>query len=751
MSRNPTDKPPRPGKPIGGRPHAPSRPLVEERSDMGRDSVTVVRSVPEEEERTDQEVESQEEPTQLRLDTPLPTRGPVPGVTSLIPGDDSSEHAVMVVPAELAPDARGADSPNETIMLPHRPAMPSQPIAFAAPHPNQGAPLPHQPSWELITGPPIPAHMRAQSNAPPVWPQPPSHSPPHGAPQLAPSHSPPHGAPQMAPIPPPQVPVPPPSHPHSHPPAPLAPHSYPAAPHSAPAQSRPAGPQSSDGSPPSSKPGAAGPGSFSRIFLGNVEKYRGKSSGNVGSASQEAAAVLAESAAPVQQRATGSTLRLRSPLALVEALLLTLLLPTIGWLADRSDPFFLNHHFSWIVVAPLLLGLRHGFAPALASAVVLDGLIAAAWRTQIVPMDRLPGETMVGIAALAMITGQFSDVWKRELVRLDGGFEVLRKQLGEVMRAHFLLELSHDRLEERMGKGTPNLRDALVAVHRSVAMRPGTTLADLSDSIVDIFSTYTMIEVGAVYRVENDRLLPEAVAKIGRPAPLDAGDEQVKEALQTKKLTYIRGGASVEAVKGRSNLLAVVPFVDTRQKLHGMLMVESLPLLAFERRNLEALAILGGRFADAVASGGKDIGVQRGQKKELEIRLRRAIRDLVENDIASTLFVLLVRKGGAASDSIETVLGGTLRALDFPYVERDAVGNYVVYILLPLTDEAGARAFGARIERIVRREGSMPLARAGAFNFHHVLRPDDTVEGVMSKLEAKAKLDEASVEHTIIV
>jgi len=382
---------------------------------------------------------------------------------------------------------------------------------------------------------------------------------------------------------------------------------------------------------------------------------------------------------------------------------------------------------------------------------VLDGLIAAAWRTQLVPMERLPGETMVGIAALAMITGQFSDVWKRELVRLDGGFEVLRRQLGEVMRAHFLLELSHDRLEERMGKGTPNLRDALVAVHRAIAMRPGTTLADLSDAIVDIFSTYTMIEVGAVYRMDNDRLVPEPVAKIGRPAPLDLGDEQVREALRTKKLTYIRGGASAEAGAGRTKLLAVVPFVDTHQRLHGMLMVESIPLLAFERRNLEALAILGGRFADAIASGGKDTGVQRGQKKELTVRLRRALRDLVENDVASTLFVLLVRKGGAASDSIETVLGGTLRALDFPYVERDAVGNYVVYILLPFTDEAGARAFGARIERIVRREGSMTLARAGGFNFHHVLRPDDTVEGVMTKLEAKARLDEASVEHTIVV
>jgi hypothetical protein len=635
---------------------------------------------------------------------PLGARsGSVPAVQERF---EEERTAMMVDPSTTT-----GDSPNATLALGQRTpfqqppeflrppnVMASPPIGFAPMPQPQHAPPPMaqgNPEWVLGTGP--------QMQAPP--------RPPSGGMPLNPPYA-----------------------------------NSPSAP---PARAASRAREASDDAPPSGRTGA-GPGSFSRIFLGSVEKYRGKT-GHVGSASQEAASALGQAAGSEEKVASGPTLKLRSPLALIEALVLTLILPAIGWLTDHNDPFFLNHHFSWIVAAPLLLGLRHGFAPALASAVVLDGLIAAAWRTHFVPMDRLPGETMIGLAALAMITGQFSDVWKRELVRLDGGFEVLRKQLGEVMRAHFLLELSHDRLEERMGKGTPNLRDALVAVHRAVAVRQGGTLADLSDALTEIFATYTMIEVGAVYRMDGDRVVPEPVAKIGRPAPFDPNDEQVKEALETKKLTFIRGGASIEAASSRTKLLAAVPFVDARRKLHGLLTVESIPLLAFEPRNLEALAILGGRFADAVASGGQDVGLQRGQRKELEIRLKRALRDLVESDVASTLFVLLVRKGGAASDSIETVLGGTLRALDFPYIERDAVGNYVVYILLPLTDEAGARSFGARIERIVRREGSMPLARAGAFNFHHVLRPDDTVEGVMTRLGAKAKLDEASVEHTIVV
>src|SRR6185369_3476521 len=124
--------------------------------------------------------------------------------------------------------------------------------------------------------------------------------------------------------------------------------------------------------------------------------------------------------------------------------------------------------------------------------VLLDGLMAIAWRTQFVPMEKLPGDIMLGLTALAMLTGQFSDVWKREIVRLDGGFDVLRKQLGELMRSSFLLELSHDRLEERTGKGAPSLRDTMLAVHRIGEGKTNPQLSDLADAIVEVFQTYTM-------------------------------------------------------------------------------------------------------------------------------------------------------------------------------------------------------------------------------------------------------------------
>jgi hypothetical protein len=497
------------------------------------------------------------------------------------------------------------------------------------------------------------------------------------------------------------------------------------------------------------------PGSFSRLFLGSLEKYRGRQPSQLdfGGATQEAAAQIADQSAPVGKRSGGATYRLRSPMAIVETLLLTFLIPGIGWLIHKGDPFFLGHRFSWLLFAPLLLGLRHGFVPACASAIVLDGAVVVAWRTQLVPMAKLPGELLIGMIALAMLTGQFSDVWKREIVRLDGGFDVLKKQLNELGRAHFLLELSHDRLQEQQGKGTPNLRDAMLAVQRVAQVQGHATLQSLGEHIMDVLATYCLLEVATLHALRGDSVVVQPVAVLGRPSSLDVSDAQLRHAIRRKQLTYLPTGSSEKErdAATKTRLLAVVPLVDAWGTLHAIVCVESMPFIAFERRNLEALAILGGRFADILATGGKISSVERGRRQEFEIRLRRALRDLVQHDVPSTVFGLIIRKGSAVSDSIELLLSGALRDLDFPLVLRDSAGNYSVFILLPLTDEAGARALGARIERIVRQELNMPISRSGAFHFFHVLRGDDTVEGIMRQIEQKAHLDEGSVEVTIVV
>ncbi|HVH44260.1 MAG TPA: hypothetical protein VM925_18035, partial [Labilithrix sp.] len=161
---------------------------------------------------------------------------------------------------------------------------------------------------------------------------------------------------------------------------------------------------------------------------------------------------------------------------IAETILLTAAIPAVGCIVDRSDPFFLHATFPWLVFAPLLVALRHGFTLGFGCAVALGVALVLAWRTRLVPMNGFPGEPVVGLVALAMIAGQFADLWKREMLRLDTGLAEVRKEADRLARAHLLLEVSHDRLDEQLQRKTSTLREAMGAVRDLAKAQPKVSL-----------------------------------------------------------------------------------------------------------------------------------------------------------------------------------------------------------------------------------------------------------------------------------
>lgn len=482
------------------------------------------------------------------------------------------------------------------------------------------------------------------------------------------------------------------------------------------------------------------PDSFARIFLEGLSKYQRSS--DVGSATEEAAANLAQRTAPQKPMAG---LELRSPRAILETVALTVALPLIGWLVDKNDPFFLRYRFSWLLFAPLLIALRHGFMLGFVSAAALDVAIVVGWRAHIVPIERFPGESLVGLIAVAMLVGQFSDVWKREIVRLDAGFGVLRKQHNELSRSQFLLELSHDRLDQQVGRAANSLREAMAAVRELAQDADAPSYASLGDAMMEVFGAYCMLEVGELYTVERG-VLGKLVAVLGRPGTLDPRDPLVADALSTGQLTYVPAATLPDRDRDlvKSPLLAAVPFVDTNGRVNAILCVRAMPFISFEKRNLEAMATLAGHFADVVTHGGMPSTAERGRKELFEVRLMRALRDLQARKIPSVVSFLWIRRGAPISDTVDVLLGGALRELEFPYVARDPDGNSFIYVLLPMADEALAHSLEARFENIARKNLNMDLERAGATFSFHILAPSDSVLGIFRMFSQKAQQNEAS-------
>ncbi len=417
----------------------------------------------------------------------------------------------------------------------------------------------------------------------------------------------------------------------------------------------------------------------------------------------------------------------------LETAVITALFPVVGLLVDRTDPFFFTHSFSWLAIAPLLVGARHGFALGLATAMMTDVGITLFWRSVLQPNHiAFPGELVIGIVVVAMITGQFADVFRRDTARLRRGLQTARRRLDALSRSHFLLELSHDRIVQQQPPGAPNLRDAIASSRRLIADRGG-TLADVTPGLLEIFAAYFSVEVCSLYTVEGGHAIGASLGSLGKPRRVDPNDAQIADAIATTSLTFLPAAMARGAQKTSTALLAVVPFIDTSGKVRAVLAVESMPFVAFERRNLEAMVLLGGHIADML-EGAAD---EHGTRRDLQLIVERALFDLRSFKVPATLVLLRVAATGKANDVLEVVLGGALRELDFPYATRDASGELSVFVLLPMSDEAVAHALLERISKMVQRETGTTLETAGASFTYHALDTMDTVESAMAAVERR--------------
>jgi hypothetical protein len=284
---------------------------------------------------------------------------------------------------------------------------------------------------------------------------------------------------------------------------------------------------------------------------------------------------------------------------IVECIVVTLAIPTIGYAIDRSDPFFLRYRFPWLVLAPLLVALRHGFTLGFGSACALGVALIMAWRTRLVPMTGFPGEPAVGLVALAMIAGQFAELWKREILRRDSRFAILREQADRLARSHLLLEASHDRLDEQMQRKTGSLRQAMAALTALGSEKERISLATHAAAVMDVFTVHCGLEIGELFAVDRG-ILGERYAAIGRTEPMRRDDPLLVQAVRSGRLTYIPAAT----VPGRdrslshSPLLAAVPFVDSSGAVHAVLCVQAMPFLSFDKHNLDTMVMVAASVAE---------------------------------------------------------------------------------------------------------------------------------------------------------
>ena len=384
----------------------------------------------------------------------------------------------------------------------------------------------------------------------------------------------------------------------------------------------------------------------------------------------------------------------------VETLVISVLALGLGWWFSPDDPLQVNATFPWVILAPLLLGMRYGFVRGLASAALLVAALFAFRVQGVEAYAQVPAAFIVGVLLCAMLVGEFRDIWERRLERLELANEYRQLRLDEFTRAHHILRISHDRLEQRVAGNDQSLRSSLLGLRQLLRELPGdeAPLDALAETVLALLAQYGSLRIAGLYRVRHDRTPePQPLATLGEMPALDADDLLVRTCLERGELVSVRQELLERGEqRAHSALQVCVPLVDTDGRILALLAVEQMPFFVFNERTFSLLAILAGHIADLLQSDRRALQLADIDAQRFSQYLKRSLLDARDHGLPACLYAFEltdVRYG----EEVQRLLEGSQRGLDVQLRLRNDEGRRVLLVLLPLTAAEGSQGYLQRL------------------------------------------------------
>jgi len=282
----------------------------------------------------------------------------------------------------------------------------------------------------------------------------------------------------------------------------------------------------------------------------------------------------------------------------LEILGITACVPLAIYCFHSRDPFLLRGGFPWLVLIPLLIGAQHGILAAVASSALLS---LAAWSLGGHSAPEAIGAWSGGCLAAGVISGHFRDRICARLAHLSQQVEDDGARLVRLTRAHAVLKLSHQRLEERVSAQSWSLAAAVTDAKQRLVTCD--SLASAGNVALNVFFNHAMVQSASLLlgpitgHPTNDALALELQGQLGPKRSVDVRHPLIERALASGRLVAI----DVHADSGAdSSILAVVPLRAASGAALGVLAVHEMPFMAFQAGHLKNLAVLALHLTDLI-------------------------------------------------------------------------------------------------------------------------------------------------------
>jgi hypothetical protein len=356
---------------------------------------------------------------------------------------------------------------------------------------------------------------------------------------------------------------------------------------------------------------------------------------------------------------------------------------------QNHDPFRLGGGFPWPILAPLLAGLRYGFAYGFVSALLILATLGVAINQQWQQAAEFPLAWALGVVVVAMVAGEFRDMWGRRLHRLEGAYQYRAERLEEFTRNYQLLRLSHDRLEQTVANSGFSLREGIMHLQPVIEANKGADRPPPAafQNLIEFIAEYGAVTQACIAGISAEHLdAAQVLASIGERFEIDVNDPVLRAALESGELAAVN--LAPEEAMDQGQLLAAIPLVDSIGEVHAMLLVRSMPFFAFHENNLRLSAVLAAHAIDHLLFGAGASSLTR-----FVASFERAYQDYSRFKLDASLLTL----SGSAPDVLAAYdkLRSLVRAIDIICIGRRG-GQPVALVLLPLTHRAAAQAWVER-------------------------------------------------------
>ncbi|MFJ3056570.1 PelD GGDEF domain-containing protein [Herbaspirillum sp. NPDC087042] len=417
----------------------------------------------------------------------------------------------------------------------------------------------------------------------------------------------------------------------------------------------------------------------------------------------------------------------KAALRILETVLLVVLALVFSHWVAPDDPLGVAAQFPWLWLVPAILAMRYGSTlGVVAVATMLGGWYVLTHGRQgdeaaamVSAAQAFPQSYFLGGLILTLLCGQFAEVWNARSRRLRAINAYLDERLTMLTKSHFLLRLSHERLEQDLLSKPLTLRESLDRMRSltltQILLDPQQMPAP--EAFLQILAQSCQVTAASVYTCDGSgRVNPQAVGSIGKVSELAADDPLVKYCLAQRKLGHVQTESLNQNLRNQSRYLVCAPLHNFDGQLFGLLAVEQLPFVALNEDTLQLMSVLIDYYADGIEMGDTARAILQQLPTcppELAVDLVRLHRLKRATDIDSSL-VALVFGDDELSRDMYNQIRRLKRAADVVWAYKSGDRN-VLMTLLPLAGAAAVDGYLMRVEVASQAQfGSQSLASYAA-------------------------------------